>query len=325
MAHHAVARYDESDSMFLPPLRTIGFNPQLVMNDSLLAQSYLEAYDISYPEALARIDDDVNELRQHIENDGEYEMVDIGTIRMNEYGCYEFEPCQAGLLTPTLYGFGAFEMEPLANQSQTTPPANTATDDLPVALVAESQPSASHPEDAEEQLTPRSAAMWRYVAAACIAVVAFLLMPSPLDNTNGESRMDTHIDTRLLYRLMPKNITIGTPKLVPMQNPRKEQVVNNTESSTKSTQASATQAVQAAATPHQSTWCIVLASKVSRAGAEAFLEKLRAEGYKTVEVLQQEGGCKVVYGSFTSEAEARNRLNSLKGQPDAWVMKRPNT
>lgn len=35
MAHHVDARYDEADGTFLPPLRTLGFNPQLKMNDSL--------------------------------------------------------------------------------------------------------------------------------------------------------------------------------------------------------------------------------------------------------------------------------------------------
>ena len=29
MTHHIDARYDEQDNMFLPPLRTLGFNPQL--------------------------------------------------------------------------------------------------------------------------------------------------------------------------------------------------------------------------------------------------------------------------------------------------------
>ena len=47
MAHHIEARYDEADGTFLPPLRTLGFNPQLTMNDSLLVQSYIEAYDRS--------------------------------------------------------------------------------------------------------------------------------------------------------------------------------------------------------------------------------------------------------------------------------------
>ena len=54
MAHHVDARYDERDYTFLPPLRTLGFNPKLRLNDSLLALSYVDAYDISYPDALAR-------------------------------------------------------------------------------------------------------------------------------------------------------------------------------------------------------------------------------------------------------------------------------
>ena len=63
MAHHLEASYDSENEIFLPPLRTIGFNSQLKMNDSLLVQSYVEAYDISYPEALSRIEDEVNELK----------------------------------------------------------------------------------------------------------------------------------------------------------------------------------------------------------------------------------------------------------------------
>ena len=117
MAHYSEAHYDDRDQMFLPPMRTLGFNPALKMNDSLLAQSYIEAYDISYPEAILRIEDEVSELRQHIENEGSYELNDLGILKMNEYGNYEFEPCEAGILTPTLYGLSTVEMEPLANMT----------------------------------------------------------------------------------------------------------------------------------------------------------------------------------------------------------------
>ena len=86
MTHHVEARYDEDGCIFLPPLRTLGFNPQLTMNDSLLAQSYVEAYDLSYPEALRRIEEEVNELKQHIETEGSYELNDIGTLSVNEDG-----------------------------------------------------------------------------------------------------------------------------------------------------------------------------------------------------------------------------------------------
>ena len=85
------------------------------MNDSLLAQSYVEAYDISYPEAISRIDDEVRELKQHLENEGEYILNDIGVIRLNNDGNYEFEPCEAGILTPELYGLSSFELAKLRN------------------------------------------------------------------------------------------------------------------------------------------------------------------------------------------------------------------
>ena len=93
MAHYVSAHYDEDDQMFLPPLRTLGFNPQLKINDSLLAQSYVEAYDISYPEALQRIEDEVNELKMHLETEGTFELNDIGVLALNDEGNYLFTPC----------------------------------------------------------------------------------------------------------------------------------------------------------------------------------------------------------------------------------------
>ena len=80
MAHHVEARYDDGDHTFLPPSRTLGFNRQLRLNDSLLAQSYVEAYDLSYPEALTRIGNEVEEMRQHLHNEGFYELNDLGVL-----------------------------------------------------------------------------------------------------------------------------------------------------------------------------------------------------------------------------------------------------
>ena len=114
MTHNINARYEEQEHLFLPPLRTLGFNPQLNINDSLLVQSYIEAYDISYPEALQRIEDEVEELRQHLQNEGSYELNDIGTLALNEDGNYVFTPCEAGILTPALYGLSSVEMNRLS-------------------------------------------------------------------------------------------------------------------------------------------------------------------------------------------------------------------
>ena len=126
MAYHVEARYDESDHTFLPPLRALGFNPQLTsLNDSLLAQSYVEAYDISYPEAVKRIGDEVREIRQRISHDGSYELHNIGVITINDDGNFEFEPCEAGILTPSLYGLGSFAFQSISATTEQEEPAQT--------------------------------------------------------------------------------------------------------------------------------------------------------------------------------------------------------
>ena len=45
--------------LFLPPHRTVGFNAELTLNDGLLVQSYMQAYDTSYPETVRMIEEAV--------------------------------------------------------------------------------------------------------------------------------------------------------------------------------------------------------------------------------------------------------------------------
>ena len=75
----------------------------------------MEAYDISYPEAIKRIESEVDELNQILDNEGEYELNDIGILHRNEMGSFDFIPCDAGILTPYLYGLSSFELESLSS------------------------------------------------------------------------------------------------------------------------------------------------------------------------------------------------------------------
>ena len=47
VAHYAPATHVKEENLFLPPTRTIGFNPQLKLNDGVLVQSYMSAYDLT--------------------------------------------------------------------------------------------------------------------------------------------------------------------------------------------------------------------------------------------------------------------------------------
>lgn len=44
-------------------MRTIGFNPQLTMNDGLLVQSYMQVHHTDFPDATRMIEQEVEELK----------------------------------------------------------------------------------------------------------------------------------------------------------------------------------------------------------------------------------------------------------------------
>jgi hypothetical protein len=316
MAHHVEARRDDSDGTFLPPLRTIGFNPKLTLNDSLLAQSYVEAYDLSYPDAVMRIADEVRELKQHLDNDGSYELCDIGVLRLNDDGQYEFEPCEAGILTPSLYGLGNFEMKTVAEIDQELEAAHVAEQVASTpTLTLETQPLAAIADEVEGDASTgnRQLVIWRNLAVACITLLVFLLFPAPLSN-NGLVQ-ESRIDTSLLQRILPKNITTG-------ENRVREAVAHRAE---KSIQPAAVSGSATLTEQPKEGYTLVLASRITRRNAAEYASQLQKQGYDQAEVYTKGKSSKVVYGDYKSQNEALAQLNRLHDKEifsEAWVMKR---
>ena len=227
MAHHIAASYDEKSHIFLPPTRTVGFNPRLTMNDSVLAQDYVSCYDLSYPEALKRIESEVDEFRQMIlGEDGGHELCGIGRIYALENGEYDFIPNDNGITTPATYGFQAFELDALpATESapESAPAASAAdirkTEPSPFAAyspIAEAAPSPAHNEEEEAEQPTLSinipVKMLRHMAAACIVLFVMLSIPSRLGDASTGTTSQSAIDAKWLYKIMPKEMTSGKPE-----------------------------------------------------------------------------------------------------------------
>ena len=297
MAHHVDARYDETDGTFLPPLRTLGFNPRLTMNDSLLVQSYIEAYDISYPEALRRIEAEVVEIRQHLESKREYELNDIGILRLNQDGNLEFEPCEAGILTPYLYGLSSFEMTPLV------------IEDKEIAEAPQEEKGTKIPE--ESAITIKMSWLRNAVAAAA-AIVAFFMISTPISNSDSTMEMQ-----------QSAFITIPQHSILSQQ----QTTVNIQKTLTENTNDSINMPiVSTEETSSEPTYCIVLASQVTQKNAEIFIERLHKENFTEARLLASKSKMlRVVYGNYANETEAANALRSLRNKSDyfeqSWVLK----
>lgn len=234
MAYHVEARFDRTDNTFLPPLRALGFNPQLTsLNDSLLAQSYVEAYDISYPEAIRKIEAEVTEVRQHISNEGQFELNDIGLLYINKEGNMEFRPCEAGILSPQLYGLSSFEMPPLAEISEQEKKPASQLSPLPQSvetiqgidfITAPAQEETEEKTEGGQMSAIKAVAQgkdddtirikvaWiRNAVAAAAAVIAFFIMTVPVKNSRNDLQM-SQSPNELMLNLMTTSQVKATDK-----------------------------------------------------------------------------------------------------------------
>lgn len=308
MAHHVEARYDADDQIFLPPLRTLGFNPQLTMNDSLLVQSYIEAYDISYPEALRRIENEVEELKQHIDAAGYYEMNDIGTLSLNEEGRYLFTPCEAGILTPDLYGLSSFEMKGIA-QAVSAAEAEDETEETATPVLVETAE-----EDDDDRAFVIKMSWIRNTVAVAAAVLAFFLMTTPVSNSDSSMVDMSQLNNPLLTPKPHKPAkTDTTIKIVPDTTATPNAIAEVEKG-----------AAVAQPEADMSGYCIVLASYVTKKNAQAFVDDLHKRGFHEAEVFIRNNVTRVVCGHFKTQGAAYNRLNTVrdnKGFEEAWVLK----
>ena len=339
MAHHVEARYDDTDHTFLPPSRTLGFNRQLRLNDSLLAQSYVEAYDLSYPEALVRIGNEVEEMRQHLHNEGYYELNDLGVLYFTDNDTYTFEPCESGILTPSLYGLNSIDIQRLpklavrsvekdteqalsledADNSQV---AARETKPLLLEMNSEVNGASGTMEDNSEQKQADQGDLiipvaWvRNAIAVCVAVCAFFLFPSTVTEGGMSSVSHSMVDTGLLTSVMPKEMIKGNESIAEIKSPvaKKETVV-----STKRVQEPETKPEK----KNDNFYCLVLASKITKHNAKRYVRMLKDKGYDLAEVLVTDRDVKVIYGRYATQNEAYLVFNKLHNNADfkeSWVM-----
>lgn len=319
VAHHSPAYYDDNSQELLPPYRTLGFNPSIQMNDSLLAQSYVDAYDISYPEALRRIDEEVGEIREHLANEGRYEMNDIGTIVVNDEGNTEFIPCEAGLLTPSLYGLSSVEIKPLAEavKPHVQPVVKVET--------KAAEPVAEDDENEGNHSVNIRLSVLRNVAAACIAIVAYLLIPKQITTESSSAALNSEVGVEMLSKIMPAQTQVQTAGQTVELNSKAEKAemvaVKAESKAVSQAQPAKAEAKTAETKPY---WAVVVAARISKGNAKRYAEDLRERGYKDARELVKGSNVKVICGQFSTEGEARKLRRQMSDKEEfaqCWVTK----
>lgn len=304
VTQYVPARLVADEQLFLPPLRSVGFNPRLTMNDGLLIQSYMQAYHLTYQQAQKNIEKEVKILKHKLQETGSVEIGNIGKLLHNLEGHYDFEPIPAGIISPCLYGLDSYALE-LLNIHQEDLPAKEETSPSPILSVKGGKKKDDYTITINREVV-------NYIAAVMIAVVSYFLWATPVGTIDTGNQRATILQSELIFsrpahkQAAPKEALPQRPALQTQQDVQKGQT--NTETTT--------------TREESKPYTIVLASKVSGKNAETYVKSLHSKGLKDAEIHIGKT-TRVIYGHYKTESEAYQQLHALSNNPTIsapWVM-----
>ena len=356
IANQASARIDDNDSHnFLPPYRTIGFNRDLSVNDGLLVQSYMQAYDAAYPEALLQMEKDINQMTVQLDTVGSYTLNGIGTLNKNLDGSLSFTAIESGILTPSLYGLYSIAIRTLEEarkdkeimkslnsisllpiQTENSLAANTGTEQKEATESKESTETTNQDNNNNQEVSKKDAFAglqknvktrivrmkpnWKeFSVAASVAAVMFFLFQFP-SLKSGDELNDT---------VVASSIFVGKPSDMGTATAKKEKSVVTkpasyksiadkiVENNTSKKQNNVAEAKTKTTADKEPDYVIVLASCVSAKNAEIFIENYEKEGFKEARYVKGKIN-RVHYSGYSSYTDAANALKKLQNESNLF-------
>lgn len=351
IAHYQSAYYVEEERIFFPPTRIVGFNPQLTMNDGLLAQSYMQMYHMDYSDAMNRISETVNVLKDMLGKGESVDLHGVGILHYNIYDEYEFQSIESGLLSPSLYGLDAFSMPLLSNE-------------LPSDEQECKNQYVLHPLESKKGIYLNPAKWLGNAIAVAVAIILFFVVSVPVENTYIDKGSYASLGTDCLFdAIRSQSMVTVLPEMMDEQQvspvkdlkPRVVKVekvapvvesvkVKDSVSETKSTEVVSqpkkndealdkkesvterkmeSKPVVSKVAGKKNRYHIIVASLATSADARGMLKDFNQQGYRGASVLEGNGRFRIALFSFSDKAEAYSKLNELKKEEafkNAWML-----
>lgn len=299
VTQYVSARCVEDEKLFLPPYRSVGFNPQLTVNDGLLVQSYMKVYDTSYTETMQMIEDAVQNLKTELLQNGYYELNGVGTLSLNIDGRYIFHPIDSGILSPELFGLDAFPIQ-----------------ELKEAQIHSRKQVATKPNKKNYTFSINREFI-NYFAAVIIAVVCYVIVWGDPFTLNNKSQLSQAAIIPPIEHITKTDLKQATPLCQIKRQTTDKSSVN------KQIGEVLPQRVAKTATSY---FTIVLASSVNKTNANIFIKQLRADGFQEGNVLSKSKMTRVVYGKYATAQEAQKALKLHKQDfrfEQGWILQVP--
>ncbi|KAA1243622.1 SPOR domain-containing protein [Aquimarina sp. RZ0] len=294
------ATIQESTHAFFPPQKLISFNSQLQNNDGLLANYLASVENISYTDAVAKIQRYVLFLNNKMAQGKRVELDGIGSFFTSVENTLQFEPSQEVNYLTEAFGLSSF-ISPSVIREETILREDYKEQ---VETIEKTTPIAFTPEKRKERPYLKYAA----IAVVVIGITGFLSVNSiNKANNNYNTTIANEADTEIENKIQQATFEISNP--LPAINLN---IVKTKEEDTNFTDNSAPEKFH-----------VVAGAYRIKANASKKVKKLIAQGFDAHLIgLNKYGLHQVVYDSYDNRLEALQALKSIKKEQDrrAWLL-----
>ncbi len=316
LAHDVSASYNAEEQIFMPPHRTLGFNPQVTVDDALLLSEYLNDTTLSYEDACNLLEKDIARLRHSLSRKGTFRFGELGTFSMNINGEIAFEPGSNGIDDPKNFGFEPLVM-PLLSQCE------------------------------KKDIVIKRHDFGRYVAAAAAIILAFFFV-TPVSDSAYDPGMQASFTGIAPKSKGPSSFMVEAPltftkesscEIAPVADTATEKIITAEEvvsaetakpfaaeeevSAAEPADAAPINEAEAVRAEDGATFHIIVGSMPSAKGAQRAIKELSHKMDTEYSVVEGDRRFRIAVESFSNEKDANIALARIKKTfPDAWVLKR---
>lgn len=295
------ARYDSGSHTFMPPVRTVGFNPEVRHNDAMLIGSISRRSGISLSAARMDLETEVAALHHQLEVTGEFPLGALGMLTRGENPEYPvFEPSADSLPLRLFKSLAPVDCQPLHSEAESADDGGAVARQRIIAIPAP----------------------LKIVASFIVVMVALGVLYSTTGLNNGPKASSASLDTGLSSR-MEQSAPVFDPLLD--ENVSREIVLNIALPDPGEAVAEAGPMVRESGSeltedvaPQR--YLLVVGSFATRAMADRHIAYV---GDPTLRVIKMDGNYRVYAASASTIEEARRLAGSLSSAyPSVWVCRR---
>lgn len=306
LAHEEPAHYNFGEHIFMPPRRTMCFNPGVTVDDALLLSAYIDSEQLSYEEAGKEMRKDITTLRDALSQNSVVRMGELGTFYMNIKGDISFEVDANGIDDPSNFGF-----EPFA-----------------IPLLRECE---------EKKIIIKRRDLGKYIAAVAAIILTFIFV-TPMSDSAFKQNMQASFTgfasgdqislMQQLGAVAPRQATteIANCDITPLDVNGNMSAAPVVEQETIAVSAAATESAAQEVAPalvitNEKIYHIIVASSPNESNAQLAIKELSAKMDAAYTIVEGSGRHRISIGGYTSHREAQEAITQIKSTfPDAWIL-----